>query len=99
MSNIKPVDASAFATLSVSDLTSVCGGEGSSNSNSQSTTVTPELKCPPGTSPHWRQTTGEGSGEASGGLWSGKAQGQGTRQEFWCDPIPAQPKNQSQGSN
>lgn len=87
-------DASTFATLSLSDLGDVCGGEAASPSTTQqSTTVTPNLTCPPGTSPHWESTSGGGSAEARGGLWGGSAGGGGSTQRFWCDPIPqAQPQ-------
>jgi hypothetical protein len=93
MNNDKSANASAFATLSLSDLTAVCGGEATSPSTTtQSTTVTPNLTCPAGTSPHWESTSGGGSAQGSGGLFSGSAGGGGSTQKFWCDPIPQQPR-------
>ena len=98
MSNQKSTDASAFATLSLSDLGAVCGGEATSPSTSQqSTTVTPNLTCPPGTAPHWESTSGGGSAQGSGGLFSGSAGGGGSTQKFWCDVLPTALQQQRSG--
>lgn len=96
MSNRKPVDASALATVSLTDLAAVSGGQATSPSTSQqTTTVTPNLTCPPGTSPHWESTSGGGSAEGSAGWGRASAGGGGSTQRFWCDPIPqAQPQQQ-----
>jgi hypothetical protein len=84
---------STFATLSLCDLDDVCGGEaGSPSTTQQQTTVTPNLTCPPGTSPHWESTSGGGSAGAQGPGWGGSAGGGGSTQKFWCDPIP-QPRS------
>jgi hypothetical protein len=97
MSNNKSAAAPAFATLALSDLATVCGGDGTSPSTStQSTNVTPNLTCPTGTAPHWESTNGGGGAQGSGGWFSGSANGGGSSQKFWCDVLPTAPTTQPQ---
>lgn len=86
MSNHESVAISAFATLSLIDLDTVCGGEGGTTSTT-TVTVNPNLTCPAGTSPNFTTTSGGGSVEGHGPAVGGSAGGGGSRTTFRCDPI------------
>lgn len=86
MSNHESVAASAFATLSLVDLDTVCGGA-DTNTSATTVTVNPKLECPAGTTPNFQTTTGGGSIEGHGPALGGSAAGGGSRTTFSCDPI------------
>ncbi len=93
MSHHESPDAMTLAMLSLVDLDVVCGGEATSPATSQqTTTVNPNLSCPPGTSPRFEHTT-----TTSGGyLWGLIGGSTKTTTTFSCDPA-AQPAPSSSG--
>jgi hypothetical protein len=100
MSNINTVDfASALSTLSLSDLTGVCGGGDNptpASSSTSTTTVNPKLECPDGTSPSWVRATGDLAAQMAGGLGA-KGNGSGSFEQFKCVPVTPPPTTPNQG--